>query len=129
MDYMLLARGAIGVLFISVSALVYGQSPVTVTNTSLRFGSVNASYSDQLTATPAGVGYTWSITVGALPSGLNLNAQTGVISGTPTTGGTSTFTVRAFSGQLQQAGTKQLSIGILQISTPSPLAGGTLGTF
>jgi len=82
-----------------------------------------------LTATPAGVAYTWSITVGALPSGLNLNAQTGVISGTPTTGGTSTFTVRAFSAQLQQAGTKQLSIGILQISTPSPLPGASLGTF
>src|SRR5260370_3762170 len=39
--------------------------------------------------TPA---YTWSITAGALPSGLTIGASTGIISGTPTASGTYNFT-------------------------------------
>jgi uncharacterized protein (TIGR03437 family) len=110
----------------AVTVPVFGQ--VTVTNTSLPFGSVTVSYSAQLTATPVGQAYQWSIIAGNLPAGLNLNAQTGAITGTPTAGGTQTFTVRALSSQ-QQSGTKTLSIGILQISTPSPLPGATLNSF
>lgn len=36
----------------------------------------------------------WSVTSGALPAGLALNAATGTISGVPTSAGTSTFTLR-----------------------------------
>src|SRR5260370_7510413 len=39
--------------------------------------------------TPA---YTWSITAGALPSGLTIGASTGIISGAPTASGTDNFT-------------------------------------
>jgi hypothetical protein len=35
----------------------------------------------------------WKVTSGALPAGLALNAENGTISGTPTAGGTSTFTL------------------------------------
>lgn len=38
---------------------------------------------------------TYSITAGALPTGLSLNAETGKLTGTPTTAGTYTFTVTA----------------------------------
>ncbi|MCL2571705.1 MAG: InlB B-repeat-containing protein [Defluviitaleaceae bacterium] len=38
---------------------------------------------------------TWSVISGALPAGLSLNATTGAITGTPTTTGTSNFTVLA----------------------------------
>jgi hypothetical protein len=44
------------------------------------------------TGTPAP---TYTISSGALPAGLTLNGTTGVISGTPTTPGTTTFTVTA----------------------------------
>lgn len=37
----------------------------------------------------------WSVTSGALPAGLTLNAATGELSGTPTVSGTANFTVRA----------------------------------
>jgi uncharacterized repeat protein (TIGR01451 family) len=43
-----------------------------------------------------GVGaITWSVSAGALPGGLSLNPTTGALTGTPTTAGTATFTVRA----------------------------------
>ncbi len=49
------------------------------------------------TATLAGAGgitpFTWSITHGALPAGLALNATTGVITGLPTAPGSASFTV------------------------------------
>ncbi|SDF83185.1 beta strand repeat-containing protein [Terriglobus roseus] len=56
-------------------------------------GTVNVSYVSVLQASGGTSPYTWSITSGTLPAGLNLSA-TGIISGTPTAAGTSTFTAQ-----------------------------------
>lgn len=65
-------------------------SPATLPN-----GIVNIPYT-ATTLTVAGVTISnWVVTVGTLPAGLNLNASTGVVSGTPTAAGSSTFTISA----------------------------------
>ncbi|WP_198137590.1 Ig domain-containing protein [Terriglobus sp. TAA 43] len=56
-------------------------------------GTVNVSYVAVLQASGGTSPYNWSIASGTLPAGLNLSA-TGIISGTPTAAGTSTFTAQ-----------------------------------
>ena len=63
----------------------------TITTKSLPEGTVGQSYTATLEAT--GNNITWSAS--DLPAGLTLEADTGTISGTPTTVGTSTLTVKA----------------------------------
>ena len=71
-----------------------GGGAVTVTNPGTRSATVGTATSLQLAAgDTAGGTLSWSAT--GLPVGLSLNAASGLISGTPTTAGTSTVTVTA----------------------------------
>jgi Zn finger protein HypA/HybF involved in hydrogenase expression len=56
------------------------------------YTSVGSSYSAALKVTGGTPAYTFSIVSGSLPPGLTLSTTNGVISGTPTTAGTFTFT-------------------------------------
>ncbi|MEY4391175.1 MAG: hypothetical protein RLZZ400_918, partial [Actinomycetota bacterium] len=74
--------------------LTVGTVPVGGTTTITSPISQNVAYSSTVTAT----GYptpTFSVTSGSLPAGLTLNSTTGVVSGTATTLGSSTFTITA----------------------------------
>jgi formylglycine-generating enzyme required for sulfatase activity len=82
---------------------------VEITTTSLPNGVVGTEYSQTLAATGT-ASITWNVESGALPADLSL-AATGSITGTPTTAGTSIFTVKATNAA--GSGTKQLSITIV----------------
>jgi len=83
---------------------------------------LNTPYNLQLTAA-GGSGLTWSVNSGALPAGLNLNASTGLISGTPTQTQDSTFQIKVSDGQRSDVQTYSLSVvEALKIAKPSALA-------
>ena len=112
-------------------ALTINPGALTISSVSpLNTAIANTPYSNTLSASGGTAPLTWSITVGSLPAGLTLNASTGEISGTPTTTGSATFTVRVqdSSGQ-QQTATKSLTLpvvsGPLTVSITSPLAPAT----
>jgi hypothetical protein len=91
---------------VSVSATVTigvtGQL-LTISTTTLPDGKVGRAYAATLAAAGGTTPYRWAIVAGQLPAGIVLDAATGVLSGKPNAGGTSTFTVRATdsSGQVR----------------------------
>jgi len=71
-----------------------GTKHVKIATPSLPNGAFGVSYNATLTADGGTTPYTWSINKGTLPAGLSLDSGTGILSGMPTTGGDSTFTVK-----------------------------------
>ena len=90
------------------------SAPLSIITTALSNGIVNAAYTGTLTAA-GGIGSnTWSLAGGSLPSGLTLNAVSGVITGRPTASGVFNFTAQVRdSGSPAQTATKPLSISIV----------------
>jgi endo-1,4-beta-xylanase len=70
------------------------QNTVTVTNPGARTGTVGTAASLQVTATDSASGQTLAYTASGLPAGLAISTS-GLITGTPTTAGSSTVTVTA----------------------------------
>nr|WP_082647893.1 putative Ig domain-containing protein [Lysobacter antibioticus] len=74
---------------LTVAAPTTSIAPTTLLN-----GTVAAAYSQSITASGGIAPYTYAITAGALPAGLSLSSA-GLLSGTPTAGGSFNFTVTA----------------------------------
>ncbi|MDE2257776.1 MAG: putative Ig domain-containing protein, partial [Xanthomonadaceae bacterium] len=74
--------------------LTVNPPTITLAPTSLPAATVAAAYSQTITASGGTSPYTYAVTVGTLPAGLTLSSA-GVLSGTPTAGGTFSFTVTA----------------------------------
>src|SRR6202023_3246097 len=70
-------------------------SSLTLSPTTLANATANSPCSATLSATGGSGTYSFAVSAGTLPSWLSLNGSTGVLSGTPTTSGTSTFTITA----------------------------------
>ena len=96
---------------------------VTTTTASLPTGVINNTYSTTLQASGGVKPYTsWAVTGGnaSLPPGLTLNTSTGVISGTPTATGNTTFTVTVTDSETPNPQTASASLTI-SINNSAPL--------
>jgi hypothetical protein len=116
----------------ATSMTVTVGGPLAITTTSFANGTVGVPYSQSLQAVGGNGARTWSLTGGTLPSGLSLNAASGVLSGTPTSSAAFTpltFRVTDSSSPVQTA-TATLNLTIIgsgggggtMTLTPSPLA-------
>jgi len=109
-------------LTVTTAAPVITNSPLTAA------GTVGTAFSFTITATNSPTGYTAT----PLPTGLSINAGTGVISGNPTTAGTTAVLLGATNGTGTGNATLTITVaaaGVAPIITNSPLtAAGTVGT-
>jgi hypothetical protein len=100
-------------LFVQPTAWVQWNASVTILTTSLPGATNVVPYTTTLSAQAGTSPIIWALSAGTLPPGLILSVG-GVISGTPTTAGTSAFTVSATTSQANAVGTvvatKALSI-------------------
>src|SRR5262249_14514359 len=86
------------------------------------------AYSQTVSASGGTSPYTYSVSVGSLPTGLSLNSSTGAITGTPTVANTFSFTIKAVDSTTGTgspfSGTQAYSVTITApplslVSTPS----------
>ena len=125
--FTLVATDSVGGVATQSESVVVTPAP-TVTSTALSGGEVGVAYA----ATPAVSGgtapYTWSVTGGSLPAGLTLNTSTGAVTGTPTTHGTSAFTL-SVTDSLGATATQSESVHIVSAPTVTSavLPGGEVG--
>ena len=130
------AGGAPPTVLAATSPIVSGSVTVNVVSTvkistkALTEAALGKPYSDSLEASGGTGAFTWSVSGGSLPPGLSLDPASGMISGTPTTRGTFSFTVHlADAGPPTQFATAKLTVKVvkpLAIDTSS-LPGGTVG--
>ncbi|HKV03912.1 MAG TPA: putative Ig domain-containing protein [Candidatus Acidoferrales bacterium] len=117
----------------SATLTITVEPPPAITTTSLPSGSINGTYSGTVNASGGVPPYSWSVASGSLPPGLSLAPSTSnsvTISGTPTSQGTSTFTIKVTdsSGAFATSASLTITVGNLAITTASPLPPGSVGT-
>src|SRR5581483_9236804 len=78
----------------SVTVNPISNGSLTITTSSLPQATVSVPYSATLSATGGQPPYTWSISTGSLPAGMQLNSASGTISGTASQSGSYSFTAK-----------------------------------
>jgi len=98
------------------------------TATPLTAGTVGLAYSVTLTATPV-PSPIWQVILGSLPPGLSLSGGSGIIDGTPTTVGSSAFTIGVQNGDGGLLCSKDFTMLVAApvMSPDTPLADATVG--
>jgi len=105
----------------TVPTLVISSDPVPG-------GEVGVAYDTTPLAGHVTGAATWSVADGSLPAGLTLDPATGEITGTPTSGGTATFTLQV-TDESGWTATQDESVPVLDAPsiTSDPLPGGEVG--
>ena len=101
-----------------------GAPTVSVSPAAAAGATINTAYSQTFSAAGGTAPYAFAVSTGTLPAGLSLNASTGVLSGTPTALGTSTFTVQASDSSTgagaPYSGTRSYTIVMGQVIGTAP---------
>ncbi len=101
------------------------SNPAVTSTSPLTGGYVGTAYSQPFAAASGTTPYTWTLSSGSLPGGLSLSSA-GVLSGTPTTAGAFTFTLRV-SDSANGTATKTFTSEIFLLASangigiPSPI--------
>jgi len=105
---------------------------ITVSPSTLPTPAISSAYSQTVSASGGTSPYSFSVTLGSLPTGLVLNTTSGVVSGTPTAVGTFNFTIKATDSSAAGpfTGTQAYSVTIaaptlsaLPTNPPAPTVG------
>ena len=96
------------------------ESTPAISTSAMNSMAVSSAFTQTIALTTGGPTITWAVSSGSLPTGLSLNASTGVISGTPTTSGSYSFTIQASNGS--QSGTEAFTGSVI-----NPLAFDVVG--
>jgi alpha-tubulin suppressor-like RCC1 family protein len=110
----------------AIHTLLVGTPPSFTADTPPTTATLGAAYTYTYAATGSPAP-TFSVNSGTLPPGLSLNATSGVLSGTPTTAGSFTFTVAASNGVGSPATSPSTTITVAATATGSALGGGDNG--
>ena len=105
--------------------------PPSITTASLPDATIGVAYSQTVQGQGGVTPYAWSLSAGALPAGLSLNAATGAITGTASVAGSFSFTVLLTDAEGATASMPlSISVDIFLTLSPTPVsltatAGGT----
>jgi hypothetical protein len=119
---------AIAACVLAAQAPAWSAPKLQIQTKSLADGKVGVAYSETVQASGGTPPYIWRVSEGALPAGLSLSLLGGEISGTPTTPGTSNFTITAADVTLDSDSVPFSIVvhGVVQVG-PTSLPGGVVG--
>ena len=104
---------------VAMAASSPSSPPLSITTTSLPSATEGTSYSSTLSASGGTVPYAWSVVAGSLPPGLSLSTG-GTISGTPSSRGSSSFTVQVTDSTTPSPETASATLSISVAPAPTP---------
>ncbi len=116
--YRVKATNAVGSSpYSNIATATTTAAPLAIAPATLGGAALGTAYTAVLTVTGGSAPFSWTISAGALPAGLGINASSGLISGTPTATGIFNFTVKVTNAT--QSGTINYSITVAAGSVPA----------
>ena len=107
----------IGLIWLTFPASCVSAKTLTITTNTLPEGTASQSYSQTLKVHGGAPPYIWSIIGGELPIGLQLNPETGVISGTPLIALSAAFVTFQVTDNSKKIAIKQILMAVNPTTT------------